>query len=598
MATIQSTLALSDKMSPAFSAITKAMNSTLGAISSIKGANLGPEFAQAASDIKMAEMAVGDFNRELNELRDNPAPNHLKNGFTEFNSVLQIARQGIQLVKAGINELGEMTTLYEMQKQAETSLAVVLANQGAAYSDYQNILAKAGDLSLSTTLDKSSVTAAMGEIATYISDPAALEKIMPSFADFAIGMNNTNPEMTQTAAVQYATALGKALQGQYDGLTKKGFIVSEEQKEIIANGTEMERVAVVADIVSESWGGLAETIAQTELGTMVQMENETNALKAAIGEGLYPYMLEFQMLLANAVTPALEFVAENLDSIIPIAYGVGGAFGVLTVAFTAHALATQAATAGTVAYNIVLMLQSVAMGMAALATGNAALMQHAWNTALLASPIGWVALAIGVIIFLIYKWVQSVGGIEIAWIMACDTIYNATSHLKEGALMLLQGMLNGAIGMLNDFIGVINQIPGVNIGFIAGATFGAEAKIAEEAGRQARRVESEARIAEILAGKEAAAGNTMEDLFNGVTTSAGGTTALNVKNAEPIKIDGEDIKMLLDISTMRYQLNYSQITPQVSLSVDTIRETADVDRILETMTDWVAEASESRLVYG
>src|SRR5690606_9309104 len=51
---------------------------------------------------------------------------------------------------------------------------------------------------------------------------------------------------------------------------------------------------------------------------------------------------------------------------------------------------------------------------------------------MLSNPIMWIALAIGVLIGMIYKWVQSVGGLEIAWKIAMNGILTAWDWVKIG----------------------------------------------------------------------------------------------------------------------------------------------------------------------
>ena len=143
-------------------------------------------------------------------------------------------------------------------------------------------------------------------------------------------------------------------------------------------------------------------------------------------------------------------------------------------------------------------------------------------TTLMHDPIFWIALAIGALIAIIYKWIQSVGGLKVAWLIACNAILTAWSwvkigfmtgvywvmnlfnrlqltfatvstniqnflgDMKAGVLMILQNMVNGAIDIINDFINTLNQIPGVNIGLIDQVTFGTTAQLENEAAKQAR----------------------------------------------------------------------------------------------------------------
>ena len=570
---------LIDKISGPMRAITKAMDSTLVAMRSIEGIELGSEFAQAAADVKLAENAVNDLNGDLNDFGENDALSKQGKNSLEFNAALEIANKGIQLIKNGINEIGKLTALSDMQTQAETSLAVVLKNQGAGLEDFNRIVSEAAAMQNEITISSSAMTKGMAELATYIGDTDALMALMPTFADFAIGMNEGAPELGESAAVQYATALGKALDGQYEGLTKKGFTVTEAQKKIIEQGSEMERVAVITEIIGASWDGMAEAIARTPLGQITMLKNETDSLKAAIGEGLYPYLLEFQQFLSSVLNPVLEFIAENMDTIIPIVEALG-------VAFLAVALAVGIYTAA----------QWIATGAA-----------QAFFSTLLSNPLTWIVLLVGAIVFAIARWVQAVGGIEIAWIKAMDGIYNATSYIKQGVMVLLEDLVNGAIDIINDFISVLNLIPGVEIELVKRVTFGAETAAAEEAKRTARAESSTARIAEILASQEQAdqislqesifdSVGGVESALEDVTTGSGSGSAL--KTTGEVTFSDEDIQLLLDLAGMEYQITYQVLEPQIALNIDTIRETADIDEVLDRVGEAVAEMADASLVYG
>jgi len=392
---------------------------------------------------------------------------------------------------------------------------------------------------------------------------------MPVFSDFAIGMGAGAAELGESTAVQYATALGKALDGQYEGLSKKGFAVTEAQKKIIEKGDEMARVGVIADIIGQSWDGLAETIALTDYGKITQMENATNSLKTSIGEQLYPYTLQLQQLLHGALNPALEFVAEHLNVIVPIVTVLGAGIGTLAVAI-----------------------------------GVATAAQWLWNIAMTANPIVFVIAGITALVAAIAVLINKAGGLEIVWLKVSTGVINAISWMKEKSLLLLEGLVNGSIDGVNWLIEKLNKIPGVELSVIEKVTFGAETALAEQAKREARAEKSAARIAEIQAEKAAKAaeprlaekifssvgdiGNTLDDVVSGKA----------VRTKGDVKIEGEDLRMLLDISTMRYQAHYQTVTPQVRIGDVTINEPADVDYFINQLVDAVNEAADSSLSFG
>ena len=146
----------------------------------------------------------------------------------------------------------------------------------------------------------------------------------------------------------------------------------------------------------------------------------------------------------------------------------------------------------------------------------------AFFTTLLHNPIFWIALAVGVLIAIFYKLIQSIGGVKVAWLtltnwiqigvdwikIAMVTCYfwwqeqwdkivlallkasvkilDFTGDMKAGMLTILQNLVNGAIGIINDFINLLNKIPGVHISLIDQVTFGTTEQLKNEAEKHSR----------------------------------------------------------------------------------------------------------------
>lgn len=185
---------------------------------------------------------------------------------------------------------------------------------------------------------------------------------------------------------------------------------------------------------------------------------------------------------------------------------------------------------------------ATAIGIVAVAWGVYTVAQNLANAAMWSNPLFWIVMLIGLVVSAIYQWVQSIGGLKIAWLTTVDAVLtwwdnlkagffdgvywvenlldnmglafltmnfaakNALGDLKVGALSLLQGLVNGAIDIVNDFIGVLNNIPGVNIGLVEQVTFAATAAAEHEAAKQARAAEwadAQQEIIDSAAGRDA-----------------------------------------------------------------------------------------------
>lgn len=199
----------------------------------------------------------------------------------------------------------------------------------------------------------------------------------------------------------------------------------------------------------------------------------------------------------QAMQPVLDLIslaANNTERLIPIVTG-------LAAAVTVYAGAQTAANAATW------------LGVAA---------NRALITTMLANPFLWVAVAVGVAVGALALWVQSVGGVQVAWLTAVDVVLSGVDNLrigiytgmyaiqnkfgefglaaftmgvnvvnffgdmKVGALEQIQGMANGAIDIINWMIDKVNRLPGVSIDAIDKLTFASTAAAANEAAKASR----------------------------------------------------------------------------------------------------------------
>lgn len=198
--------------------------------------------------------------------------------------------------------------------------------------------------------------------------------------------------------------------------------------------------------------------------------------------------------LIQAVGRGAQFIYDNWSTIEPVFWGLAAAVG---------------------AYAVGLGIQTVATW---IATGAA----KAFFTTLMANPLFWIAIAIGLVVGAIYKWVKSVGGLRIAWLIASNAILTAWDKVRIGfttgvnwvldltdkmeigfrtvgygiantmgdmrvkVITILQDLVNTAIDIINDFIAVLNNIPGVSLDLIGHVTWGATAEMENLAAKAAR----------------------------------------------------------------------------------------------------------------
>ena len=266
-------------------------------------------------------------------------------------------------------------------------------------------------------------------------------------------------------------------------------------------------IQTIADYLGVPIGKIREMAAEGQItstivkNAMLASADEINAKFASMPMTCSQVWTIAKNIALEAFTPVLtligqgaQWIYDNWSTIAPIFWGLAAA---------------------ALGYAVALGIQTAATW---IANGAA----QAFFTTLLTNPLFWIALAIGVVVAAIYKWIQSVGGLKVAWLICVNAvltawdwvkigfmtgvyfvmnlwnrlqlafytagvnIQNFMGDMKAGVLTILQNMVNGAIDIINGFINVLNKIPGVSIDAIEKVTFGTTAQLENDAAKQAR----------------------------------------------------------------------------------------------------------------
>ena len=539
MATIRSTIQMFDGTTPALRSISNALNITISSFEALQNASsnaIDTSSIQAArAELNRAEMAFEEIEQEIREA------NEAQQRFNEDVRNGQGAADGllskIKSIGAAVGAVFSAKKVIELaDSMTSTTARLDLMNDGLQTTkELQEMILHSANASRGAYQTTADAVAKMGILAkdAFSSNAEVIAFVEQLNKQFTI--SGTSTQGIGAAMLQLTQAMGQ------------GVLRGEELNSVFEQAPTI--IQSIADYLDVPIGQIRE-LAQEGLITSEVVKNamfataeETNArfeqmpmTFGQVGTVVGNTLLQTFEPVIQGIGKGAQLIYDNWSTLEPVFWGLVGAAGAYLAISQAQAIWTAINTSGTIAYNVALMAKSIAMGFVALATGNAALMQQALNTAMLASPIGWITLAIGILIAVIYKWVKSVGGIKIAWMIAVDKILTAWDWVKIGfftgvywimdlfnkmqigfkkvsvnianfmgdmkanVLMLLQNMVNGAIDIINGFIDVLNKIPGVSIDTIEHVTFGTNAQLENEAAKKARNEELEKYIAD----KEAA----------------------------------------------------------------------------------------------
>lgn len=408
---------------------------------------LNPQLDRLAQSARQAGAAAG----EAGEQADQAGRSFQKLWSAARNSALALGafRAGKGLVglsdamtqiRARIDRMNDgLQTAYQL----EQAIYQAAQNSRGAFADTADLVGKLGTLAGDAFGGSQEIVAFAEQINKHIAlsgasaagAQAAMLQLNQAMSSGVLRGEELNSILEQTPTIAQAIA-------RYIGLSVG------QMRELASEGV------ITADVVKNALFAAA---------------SETNGQFAKIPLTWNQLWTQFQNSAMQALNPLLDginWAANNMDALKGALWAVGGA--------------AVAAAVGTESFRAALW--------------NAATAAGTFFATLLANPLTWVALAVGVVIYAVYQWIQSAGGLEIAWLKAQNVllgawdvlkiaffsgvyaamnlgdsavlkmrtagtaIQNIAGDMKAGFLLHMQGMVNGAIGLLNDFIRKLNGI--------------------------------------------------------------------------------------------------------------------------------------------
>lgn len=426
-----------------------------------------------------------------------------------------------------------------------------------------------GDLEKTAALQDQIMASANRSRASYQSTADAVAKMGIMAKD---AFNNTDELVAFTELInKQFTIAGASVAGQEAAMMQltqamaSGVLRGEELNSIFEQAPTI--IQTIADHLGVSVGEIraiaaeGQITAQVVKDAMLSSADEINAQFSAMPYTFSQVWTMMQNILLEAFGPLIQVIGagaqwsyENWAAIEPVLVGVATAVAILTAAYLVHTAATW--------------LQVEA--------------NRALIISLLSNPILWIAVAIGILVGMIYKWIQSVGGLRNAWNLctlalivgwnavklaffvgvywvmdlvaklqlcwqkAGVAIANFMGNMKVSVLTILQNMINGAIDLINKFIGLLNKLPGVNIEAIEHVTFAATAAAENEAAKAARAEELanfEAELAAAKAGRDAHIDSLKTELNSSVSALQSANAQMKAEAAannaaEQMALDG------------------------------------------------------------
>lgn len=287
---------------------------------------------------------------------------------------LSVAMGGLQSVMSQtMGVVSDMTAAYATQMSAETKLETVMRQRmGATDAEIESVKRLASAQQDLGVIGDEVQLAGAQQLSTFLGQKDSIDTLLPAMNNLLAQQKGLSA--TGGDAVNVANLMGKAMQGQTGALRRVGITFDAAQEKVLKYGTESQRAAMLATVITQNVGEMNSALAQTDAGRQQQLANTMGDYKERIGA------------VVQAYQPFLTCVSATVTSVAGMMQ-FGSAIAAAGTAIKGAATAMKAMTAAVKAH--------VAASKLAIAVSKAwKAIQAALNITMSANPIGVIVVAV------------------------------------------------------------------------------------------------------------------------------------------------------------------------------------------------------------
>ena len=538
-------------------------------------------------------------------LQAQDAEDKLTQTATELNQELELLGKAWRVLNQVIQEANQWMQESNQQFNAEFTSAIKMHNVlGATKEEVQSMYDYAGALQKVGVVGDEAVISGMSELSMYTETVDQVRRLTPLMLDFAVAENGVNTNMSNVTSS--AGMLGRALNGSATMLVRQGVLTQDQAKYLDNLATKEDKVAYLVDVLSKKVQGANEVLAQTAEGGIMQANNKMSDMQELLGSKIIPYFSQWQQTIAEALTPAVQFLADNIEWIMPIFITLIGTIGALIIGTTIWSMVNYVQLHPALAKTLLLTLKIIAIVLILIGVIYLIKVAAEKVTGKTISFMGLIAGMVSVLGAIIYNVVAA------TWNSVAELV-DFVLKIVLGAIDVIVTALWGVAWVINGIAKLFDMVFGSNIAQYTQSVLDGLKSTKDSIEKTMSKdimprmdymnVGDAARAgynwgSKFSEGISSGAGSTLDKLMNGLDSVMGedgaGGSAIKTTTNDNLLSD-EDIQLLLDVATRDYKLNYQQITPQITLTFGDIHETADVDGIIENLTTQIEESYQYNL---
>lgn len=282
--------------------------------------------------IKGDGSSFAELTKDFDKMRDalqrglEPAEK-LKTSLINYNQVVQSFDALGQAAQKLDGMVQDLSKAYATQVEAEVKLETVMRQRMAATdAQIQGIKDLCSEQQKLGVIGDEVQLAGAQQLSTFLANEQALRLLIPAMNN--LGAKQKGLAVTSGDLVNIGNMMGKVMQGQTSALRRVGISFTEAEEQALKYGSEVDRAAALAKIITNNVGEMNAALADTDAGRLKQMENALGDVKEQIG-GVVKSAAPYTALISQivAVTANAGKATAAFKGLYLTVAGSHGAFG-------------------------------------------------------------------------------------------------------------------------------------------------------------------------------------------------------------------------------------------------------------------------------
>ena len=256
----------------------------------------GADFSGMQKSMKKASKATAKFKKDF-----------AKTTASLKQAGVRMAQAALIVSTAVVAGAGMAIKAYEEEAIAEVKLSTIMKQRmGATDSMVQSIIDLTTEQQKLGVIEDGAQKNGAQMLATFLRQSDSLSTLIPAMNDLAAqqyGVTATSEDL-----VNIGKMMGKVFTGQTGALKKAGISFTDAQEKVLKFGTESEKSAMLAEVITDNVGSMNKALADTPMGRMAQLKNSFGDLQENVGKSLQP--------LRDAFVPVLQSLVNYFNQLL------------------------------------------------------------------------------------------------------------------------------------------------------------------------------------------------------------------------------------------------------------------------------------------